>query len=168
MKRILTLIALVFSIATANAQFQSTEVQFSKTSHIRIETYADAYCYLNNQDTSDTRLTEVMGFPVRISATPFTLKYASYTPGQLIYRSGALKNFAITTSILCGLSSSVLIGCSFMTNNPMAMYIPGAIIGGAGFITTVALLSTSNKLLKEAGLKMERIQFSANGMTVKF
>lgn len=98
----------------------------------------------------------------------FTIKYANFTPGQLIEKSGELKNTALTVGVLTGLASATLVGCSFLIDIPMAMYMSGAIVGFAGGVATLVLLHTSNKLLQEAGLKMQRMQLSANGVILKF
>lgn len=100
--------------------------------------------------------------------SPFTVKYADLTPGQLIEKSGELKNIALAVGAFTGLTSATLIGCSFLTDMPMAMYIPGVVVGFAEGVAALALSCTSNKLLQEAGLKMQRMQVSASGVILKF
>ena len=172
MKKILFEIAMFVTVLTANAQFESTHLNIPQAIGqpvcVQVETYQQGYCYVNEQDTTITRWIDDTGFLAQITPKHFTSKYALYTPGQLIYRSGQLKNTALTTGIVCGLAGGALIGFSFMMNDPLVLSITGGAVAFVGGVASICLLYTSNKLLKEAGLKMERIQFSANGLTVKF
>lgn len=105
------------------------------------------------------------------------------TPGELIAHSAKLKNQALTIGLISGIIGGVMIGCSpllgsktyhdvwnhsYTRNNSLALIIPGSIICGVGCITSITLVAHSNKILKEAGLKMTQIQIKTNGVQVNF
>ena len=152
-KIILLFFALILSIACFSQNEQKDSLQ--------LKTYKQNYSYFKKEKFDS--LSFVYDY-----TSSFTVKYANFTPGQLIEKSGKLKNAALTVGILTGLASATLVGCSFLTDKSMAMYIPGAIVGFAGGVATLVILYTSNKLLQEAGLKMQRMQLSANGVILKF
>lgn len=175
MKKIsLAIMLLVFAVSGVFSQNVSTDSSTTITSvvqrDITLKTYKSNYCYFKRMENKPVYVgyDDILGKSVYSSPSRFCEKYANWTPGQLIAQSGKLKNTALTVGIVTGLASATLIGCSFVTDLPMAMYIPGAVVGFAGGVATIALLYTSNRLLQEAGLKMQNVQFSANGVTVKF
>ena len=175
MKKMFLMIGLLICMVSVFGQndspFQSTTVYTENQQELRIETYDYNYCYLKDMTADELIIfyhPDNPSVPVYDQASSFCRKYAGWTPGELIAQSGKLKNRALTVGVVTGLTASALIGCSFLMSEPMAMYIPGAVIGFGGAIVTVAILATSNKLLQEAGLKMQRIQLSANGLSVKF
>lgn len=164
----LAYICTVFS--QSNVPSSSTSVVVNNQ-EVKMETYDSNYSYF--KDTrSDTKTPYYYpDYPNRlIYAQPsrFCRKYASWTPGELIARSGKLKNNALAVGIVTCLTSSTLVGCAFLTGNPTPMCVIGGVVGFGGGIATIALLATSNRLLQEAGLKMQRMQISANGLTIKF
>lgn len=173
------LVLMIMCLACTCTVFSQSNVPFSSTSvvvnnqEVRMETYDSNYSYFKNTRSDTTTTFYYLGDPYRpIYAQPssFCRKYASWTPGELIARSGKLKNNALTVGIVTCLTSSTLVGCAFLTRNP-TVTTPMCVIGGVGFgggIATIALLATSNRLLQEAGLKMQRMQISANGLIIKF
>lgn len=106
------------------------------------------------------------------------------TPGELIAYSARLQNQALTIGLISSIIGGVMIGCSPLLgsktyrndwgmvyhtrNNSLALIIPGSIICGVGCITSITLVAHSNKILKEAGLKMTQIQIKTNGVQVNF
>lgn len=174
MKKIVLIMGALFvsfiCIAQNDKPFQSTEVCIDSLKKVRIESYDDNYCYFKRMENKPVYVgyDEILGKSVYSSPSRFCEKYANWTPGQLIAQSGKLKNTALTVGVVTCLSASALVGFSFLTENPIPMCAIGGVIGFGGGIATIAILATSNKLLQEAGLKMQRIQISANGLTVKF
>lgn len=153
-----------------NTPFNSTSIVVNNQ-EVKMETYDSNYSYFKDTRSDTTITFYYLGDPYRpIYAQPsrFCRKYASWTPGELIARSGKLKNNALTVGVVTGLAASTLVGCAFLTSNPTPMCVVGGVVGFGGGIATIALLATSNRLLQEAGLKMQKVQISANGLNIKF
>lgn len=174
MKKLVLMIAALVCACTVfsqnNTPFSSTSVVVNNQ-EVKMETYDSNYSYFKDTRSDTTITFYYLGDPYRpIYAQPsrFCRKYASWTPGELIARSGKLKNNALVVGIVTCLTSSTLVGCAFLTRNPTPMCVIGGVVGFGGGISTIALLATSNRLLQEAGLKMQRMQISANGLTIKF
>lgn len=173
MKKLCLLISMLISTVVVFSQndvpFQSTMISIGDSQNVKIETYDSNYCYLQNQENNLIIIGyEYGGYPKYKMPSKFCEKYASWTPGELIARSGKLKNTALTVGVVTCLSASALVGFSFLAGNPVPMCAIGGVVGFGGGIATIAILATSNKLLQEAGLKMQRIQLSANGLNIKF
>lgn len=169
------LVLMIVCLACTCTVFSQSNVPFSSTSvvvnnqEVRMETYDSNYCYLKNQENNVIVIGyEYGGYPIYKMPSRFCEKYSSWTPGELIAKSGKLKNNALTVGIVTCLTSSTLVGCAFLTRNPTPMCVIGGVVGFGGGIATIVLLATSNRLLQEAGLKMQRMQISANGLTIKF
>lgn len=177
MKKILALIALVFAVVTASAQFQSTEFNVNRST-VRIETYQDGYGYFHDEanELKPVYGTGISGEPDTMYKRPhyLTSKYANYTPGQLIERSGYLKNVALSVGIAGTLAGSFMCAIPFFNgtfNGDAADWVCIGTGCGVAFgcgVASIALSYTANRLTQEAGLKMQRIQFTGNGLTVKF
>lgn len=97
-------------------------------------------------------------------------KYRNYTPGQLITECGRLKNKAV----LVGLTTCV--AGTFVATLPLysdwgipgVAYGIGGAIAFAGGVSALVLTVKANKLLQEAGTRMEKISITGNGIVIKF
>lgn len=182
MKKLFTLITVLFISFTSFAQFESTEISTGSFANppatVRIETYQANYGYFHDEANEITQV-----YSVGISGEQDTMynhphyltrKYAGYTPGQLIERSGYLKNVALSVGLAGTFGGAFMCAIPFFNGKFTGDAADWVCIGtgcGVAFgcgVAAIALSYTANRLMQEAGLKMQRIQFTGNGLTVKF
>lgn len=140
MKKILFLLAIVLAgVCVFGQTYDST---------ITLSTYKTSYTY-----TFDCLNDEIV----------------KMTPGQLLEQAGKLKNTAITVGLVStALSVAITIPTACGKISPGAGYAIGSVIGFVGGVTCLALEVKSNKLIKEAGRRMSKIEIRGNGVTIKF
>jgi len=103
------------------------------------------------------------------TTSPFNEKWNDMTPGELIQRSGELKNTALTTVILTSVAGTTLtIVGAFAASDGTFCYIIGGTVAWVGAIAGIAISAVSNKMLQAAGWKMKHMSVQANGITIKF
>lgn len=172
MKKIIAVTCLIVISFSGFSQSESSSNHDTiciTSGNVHLESYIQGYSYLTKDNCNNYQIKiDSFGDTVYVYTSSFCKKYGNMTPGQLLFKSGTMKNTALTIGLITGTISGTLIGCSFLSSEPKAMYIPGAIVGLVGGVSSLCLLYTSNKLIKEAGLKMEKIQISNNGFIIKF